>query len=119
MEYAHLLVESSHCSSVLGLLHVVLGLDKSTLALGNELNPTLVGCGGEVELQNASAEVSRQLQERERSAGLDDDGLQAILEHVRTDKLKLLGCDKLDSLAEAGFLGQGLRVVRHSLHSVD
>jgi hypothetical protein len=104
---------------VLGLLHVILGLDKATLALGDELKSTLVGCWGEVELQNTSAEVGRKLQEWEGCARLDDNGLQAVVKHIRTDKLKLLRSDKLDDLTEAAFLGQDLRIVRHSLYSTN
>jgi hypothetical protein len=103
---------------VLALLHVVLGFDKATLAFSNELNSALVGRGSEVELQDASAEMGRQLQKRERSARLDNDSLQAVVKHVGRNKLELLGGDQLDSLTEAAFLRQGLRVVRHSLHDI-
>jgi hypothetical protein len=85
MCYADLLVQDSDGSSVLEFLEVILGLDVATLGLGLELNSTLVGGRGQVELQNSGAQVGRQLHEREWSARLEDKGLKTILKHVRAD----------------------------------
>lgn len=111
MCYADLLVQDSDGSSVLEFLEVILGLDVATLGLGLELNSTLVGGRGQVQLQDSGAQVGRQLHERERSARLNDDCLKTVAEHVRSDKLERLRSDQFESLTEAGFLGQNLHLV--------
>jgi hypothetical protein len=115
---ANLLVEGSHGGSVLGLLEVVLGSDASALALSDELDSALVGSRSQVESEDSGAKVGRKPQEREGSAGLDDNSLQAVVQHVRSNKLELLGGSELDGLAEASFLSQDLRIVRHNCYSV-
>jgi hypothetical protein len=117
MGYANLLVESSQGGSVFELLKILLGSSAAALALGDDLNSTLVDSGGQVHLQNLGADRTGKLQEGEGSARLDDDGLKTIVKHVRSDKLKLLRGDQLDSLAKTTLLGQGLRVVSQSCRS--
>ena len=99
MVCAHLLVESSHSSSVLELLQVVLSSGTVVLAVGDNLDSTLVGGRGQVHLQDLGADRTRQLQERERCTRLDDNGLETMVKHVRGNQLELLGCNELDDLA--------------------
>jgi hypothetical protein len=111
MGYANLLVESSQGGSVFELLEILLGSSAAALALGDNLNSTLVDSGGQVHLQNLGADRTRKLQERERCTRLDDNGLKTIVKHVRSNKLKLLRDSQLDRLAKTTILGQRLRVV--------
>lgn len=80
--YAHLLVQSNHGGSVLEFLGVVLGSSAASLAVGDDLDSTLVAGRGEVHLEDLSTDVAGKLQEREGWARLDDDGLKTILKHV-------------------------------------
>jgi hypothetical protein len=98
MENADLLFESSHSSSVLELLQVVLSSGTAVLAVGDDLDSALGG-RGQVHLQDLVADGTGKLQERKRCTRLDDNGLKTIVKHVRSNKLKLLGCDQLDDLA--------------------
>jgi hypothetical protein len=116
--YANLLVQGSHSASVLELLKVVLSSDAATLTLGDELHSALVGGRSEVELQNSGTKVGGKLQEGEWGAGLDDNGLKAVVEHVGCDKLELLWSNELDGLAETSLLSESLRIVSHNCHSV-
>ena len=98
MGYANLLVQNSDGSSVLELLHVVLSSGTAVLAVG-DLDSTLVGRRSKAVLDDSGAKVTRELQERERSTRLDNNGLETIVKHVRGNQLELLGCNELDDLA--------------------
>lgn len=78
--YANLFAESSHGSSVLELLEMLLGSSATALTLSDDLDLTLIGSGGQVHLQDLGAD--RKLQEGEESTGLDDNGLKTIAKHV-------------------------------------
>jgi hypothetical protein len=101
MVCAYLLVESSHSSSVLELLQVVLSSGTAVLAVGGDHDSALVGGRGQVYLQDLGADRTRKLQERERCTRLDDNGLETIVKHVRGHQLKLLRGNQLDGLAVA------------------
>jgi hypothetical protein len=65
-----------------------------TLPLLPSVNPTLVGSRSQVKSEDSGAQVGRKFQERKRSAGLDDNSLETVVQHVRRDKLELLGRDE-------------------------
>lgn len=104
---------------MLEFLEILLGSSTATLTLGNDLDSALFGGRGQVHLQDLGADRTRKLQERERCTGLDDNGLKAVLEHVRGHQLELLGCNELDDLAEATLLGQRLSVVSQFVTAID
>lgn len=81
-----------HSSSVLELLEILLGSGTATLALGDDLDSTLVGSGGQVYLRDLGADVPRKLQGRE-------------------------GCARLDELAKIILPGHRLRDVNHRRHT--
>jgi hypothetical protein len=100
MANANLFVESRQGSSVLEFLEILLGSSTATLTLGNDLDSTLVDSGCQVHLHDLGADGTRKLQEEKGSAGLDDNGLETIVEHVRGHQLELLRSNQLDGLAQ-------------------
>ena len=117
MGHANLLVESGDGSSVLELLDVVLCSRDTVFAFGDDLDSAaLVGRTGEVQVDDSGTQVLGELQEWEGSTRLDDNGLEAVLEHARRDELELLWSNELDHLAEATLLGKRLCVVSQNCY---
>ena len=87
---------------LLELLGVVFDSRTTALAFGANLDSALVGRRVEVQLDDSDTQVLGKFEKRKWSAGLDDDGLETIVEHAGRDELKLLRSNELDRLAEAG-----------------